>query len=107
MSWIKDALRYGDSTRVTILSSSSWVSFDYLVEAMSNRYVLFLFVCYKIRVKPNSAELEVDLLIDTDSDNYNPDAPNAAKMKQEVGVQEAEKEPFISLYILSGLCLFR
>lgn len=39
--------------------------------------------CTEVRLKPNSTELEVDLLIDTDSDNYNPDAPNAAKMKQE------------------------
>uniref|UniRef100_A0A7C9AID8 DNA-directed RNA polymerase n=1 Tax=Opuntia streptacantha TaxID=393608 RepID=A0A7C9AID8_OPUST len=39
--------------------------------------------CAEVRVKPNSAELEVDLSIDMDSDNYNPDAASAAKMKHE------------------------
>ena len=105
MSLIRGALRYGDSTRVTILSGSSCGCFHYLVEEMSNCCVLFLFVCYKVRVKPNSAELEVDLSIDMDSDNYNPDAASAAKMKHEVGVQEAEKEPFSSLYLLSRMVM--
>ena len=35
-------------------------------------------------MKPASAEVEVDLSIDVDSKNYDPDVPNAQRMKKQV-----------------------
>ena len=55
--------------------SSSWRE--------TNLFKSILFVL-QVRVKPASAEVEVDLSIDVDSKNYDPDAPNAQRMKKQV-----------------------
>ncbi|KAJ9703409.1 hypothetical protein PVL29_004973 [Vitis rotundifolia] len=58
--------------------------------------------CDEVRVKPASAEVEVDLSIDVDSKNYDPDAPNAQRMKKQT-LSTSWKPPQTTGYVVGVL----
>ena len=74
MNWTKDVTRY---------ALLIYYSVVLLREGEQSLYKPSHFVL-QVRVKPASAEVEVDLSIDVDSKNYDPEAPNAQRMNKQV-----------------------
>lgn len=58
--------------------------------------------CTEVRVKPKSAKVEVDMSIDKDSDNYDPNAPSAQKMGKQT-LSSAQKPPQVTGYAVGVL----